>query len=255
MARPPIEKRICDTPEFSVFSPIDAHGMKEIIELSVDEFETIRLIDLEGVSREECADRMSIARTTAQVVYNSARNKIARSIVYGMELHIAGGAYRLCDGSAGCSRCPRRASDKQKINFAHIIKEENIMRIAVTYENGQVFQHFGRTEAFKIFDVADNQVKTFDVLSSNGAGHGALAGVLSDNNVDVLICGGLGTGAMNALADAGIEVIAGASGDVDEAVKAYLAGELVSTGSNCHHHDHEEGHSCGSHGCGSHGCH
>ncbi len=129
------------------------------------------------------------------------------------------------------------------------------MRIAVTYENGQVFQHFGRTEAFKLFDVADNCIKSADVISSNGAGHGALAGVLSASAVDVLICGGLGTGAMNALTQAGIEVIAGASGDVDEAVKAYLAGELVSTGSNCHHHDHEEGHSCGSHGCGSHGCH
>lgn len=254
MARPPIEKRICDTPEFSVFSPIDAHGGTEIIELSVDEFEAIRLIDLEGVSREECADRMNIARTTAQAVYNSARNKIAKSIVYGMELHIEGGAYRLCDGSAGCKRCPRRASENN-ISFEQITKEDNIMRIAVTYENGQVFQHFGRTEAFKLFDVADNCIQSTDVISSNGAGHGALAGVLSASAVDVLICGGLGTGAMNALTQAGIEVIAGASGDVDEAVKAYLAGELVSTGSNCHHHDHEEGHSCGSHGCGSHGCH
>lgn len=255
MARPPIEKRICETPEFSVFSPMDAHGRKEIIELSVDEFETIRLIDLKGVSREECADRMNIARTTAQAVYNSARNKIAKSIVYGMELHIAGGAYRLCDGSAGCSRCHRRNMDRTKISFETINKEDHIMRIAVTYEDGQVFQHFGHTEVFKLFDVEKNQIISSAVLSSNGAGHGALAGVLFNNKVDVLICGGLGTGAMNALTEAGIKVIAGATGNVDEAVKAYLEGKLVSTGSNCHHHDHEEGHSCGSHGCGSHGCH
>lgn len=129
------------------------------------------------------------------------------------------------------------------------------MRIAVTYENGQVFQHFGHTEYFKIYDIEGSEIKTAEVCSSNGAGHGALAGVLLQNGVNVLICGGLGMGAMNALTEAGIEVIAGAAGDVDEAVKAYLAGKLVSTGSNCHHHDHEEGHSCGEHGCESGGCH
>ena len=129
------------------------------------------------------------------------------------------------------------------------------MRIAVTYENGQVFQHFGHTQNFKIYDVEDGEVKKAEVCDSNGAGHGALAGVLFQNDVDVLICGGLGMGAMNALTEAGIKVIAGATGDADEAVCAYLAGNLVSTGSNCHHHDHEEGHSCGEHGCGGNGCH
>ena len=129
------------------------------------------------------------------------------------------------------------------------------MRIAVTYENGEVFQHFGHTEYFKIYDVEGTEIKCAEVYGSNGAGHGALAGVLFNSGVNVLICGGLGAGAMNALTNAGIEVIAGATGDVDEAVQAYLAGNLVSTGSNCNHHEHEGGHSCGSHGCGSHGCH
>lgn len=130
-----------------------------------------------------------------------------------------------------------------------------MMRIAVTYENGQVFQHFGRTEYFKIYDVEDKEIKSADVYGSNGVGHGALAGLLFNGGVNVLICGGLGMGALNALNEAGIEVIAGATGDVDEAVKAYLAGNLVSSGSNCNHHDHGEGHSCGDHGCGYHSCH
>ncbi len=129
------------------------------------------------------------------------------------------------------------------------------MRIAVTYEDGQVFQHFGHTENFKIYEVEGKEIKSAEVYGSNGAGHGALAGMLFHSGVDVLICGGLGGGALNALTEAGIQVIAGASGDVDEAVNAYLAGNLVSTGANCHHHDHEEGHSCGEHGCGEHGCH
>ena len=124
------------------------------------------------------------------------------------------------------------------------------MKIAVTYDNGNVFQHFGRTEFFKVYDVVDNKVISSEVIGSNGVGHGALAGLLSDRSVDVLICGGIGGGAQQALADAGVELIAGAEGDTDQAVEAYLKGELISTGANCDHHHHEDGHSCGSGGCG-----
>lgn len=130
------------------------------------------------------------------------------------------------------------------------------MKIAVTYDNGQIFQHFGRTENFKVYEVEDGKVVSSEVIGSNGIGHGALAGLLADRAVDVLICGGIGGGAQAALAEAGVELCAGAEGDADQAVEAYLKGELISTGANCDHHgeghscgDHEEGHSCGS-GCG-----
>lgn len=140
------------------------------------------------------------------------------------------------------------------------------MRIAVTYENGEIFQHFGRTENFKIYEVEENKVVSSEVISSNGSGHGALAGVLAEQNVDVLICGGIGGGALNALAQAEIEVCAGASGDTDKAVEDYLNGNLVDAGMTCNHHGeghtcghHDEGHTCGHHseneehncGCGS----
>lgn len=127
------------------------------------------------------------------------------------------------------------------------------MRIAVTYSNGNVFPHFGKTEEFKVYEVEDKKILSSEVISSNGEGHGALAGVLKDANINVLICGGLGGGALNALEEAGIEVIAGAEGNTDAAVESYLKGELVSTGVNCYHHDHEnvsEEHACG--GCGHH---
>ena len=126
------------------------------------------------------------------------------------------------------------------------------MKIAVTYENGNVFQHFGKTEFFKVFEVEDGKVVSSEVIGSNGTGHGALAGLLAGQSVDVLICGGIGGGAQAALADAGVELCAGAKGNVDQAVEAYLKGELISTGANCDHH-HEEGHSCGHHGEG-HSC-
>ena len=132
------------------------------------------------------------------------------------------------------------------------------MKIAVTYDNGNVFQHFGRTEQFKVYEVEDNKVVSSEVIGSGGTGHGALAGLLAGQDVDVLICGGIGGGAQAALAEAGVELCAGAEGNTDEAVEAYLRGELVSTGANCDHH-HEEGHDCGGHddghscsgGCGS----
>ena len=128
------------------------------------------------------------------------------------------------------------------------------MKIAVTYENGKVFQHFGKTETFKVYEVEEGKVISSEVIGSTGEGHGALAGVLEGQGVDVLICGGLGGGAQAALAEAGIEVCSGAEGDADQAVEAYLKGELISTGVNCdHHHEEEEGHSCGSN-CGDGGC-
>ena len=128
------------------------------------------------------------------------------------------------------------------------------MKIAATYDNGKIFQHFGRTEYFKVYEIQDGKVVSSEVIGSNGVGHGALAGLLGNRAVDVLICGGIGGGAQAALAQAGVELCAGASGDADQAVEAYLKGELVSSGANCDHH-HEDGHDCGDHengGCGHH---
>ena len=130
------------------------------------------------------------------------------------------------------------------------------MKIAATYDNGNIFQHFGKTEFFKVYEVKDNKVVSSEVIGSNGTGHGALAGLLAEQGISVLICGGIGGGAQSALAEAGIELCSGAQGDADTAVDAYLKGELVSTGVNCDHHHHEDGHSCGSHedghSCGGH---
>ena len=123
------------------------------------------------------------------------------------------------------------------------------MKIAATYDNGEIFQHFGRSEYFKVYTVEDGQIVSSEVLGADGSGHSALAGLLDNNGIDVLICGGIGGGAQQALASYGIELISGASGSADEAVAAYLRGELVSAGSTCDHHEHEEGHHC----CGHHG--
>ena len=131
------------------------------------------------------------------------------------------------------------------------------MIIAVTYENEMIYQHFGHTAQFKLYQVENGEVTASHVVDTLGSGHGALAGFLKANKVDTVICGGIGGGAQMALANAGIRLFGGCSGEADEAVEALLAGDLqYNPNVRCNHHDHHgEGHTCGSHGCGSHSCH
>lgn len=127
------------------------------------------------------------------------------------------------------------------------------MRIAVAYDNGKVFEHFGHTERFKVYDVEDGKVTIMTTINTNGSGHGALADILKKVNVTTLICGGIGAGAKRALAEANIALYGGVSGDADQAVEALLANTLVYNADvECTHHGaHHEGHSgsCGEH-CG-----
>ena len=125
------------------------------------------------------------------------------------------------------------------------------MKIAVTYENGQIFQHFGHTAQFKVYTIEEGKIVSAEVIDTNGSGHGALAGLLESIGANTLICGGIGMGAQLALDDAGVELYAGCSGEADVAVAKLLAGVLPQNAqANCdHHHDHEHGHDCS---CGHH---
>lgn len=125
------------------------------------------------------------------------------------------------------------------------------MIIAVTYQDGQVFQHFGHTETFKLYTVESGEVRAAQVVDTQGSGHGALAGFLKERGVTDLICGGIGGGAREALGQAGIQLYPGVTGEADQAVADLLAGRLsYDPDTRCTHHDHEEGHSCGEHSCG-----
>ncbi len=255
MPRPTKARRICHAPRVLSFAPVGEEAGKEPVIMTLDEYETVRLIDLENLSQEQCSAAMEVARTTAQKIYESARRKLASAIVEGRPLVLQGGEYRLCNGQqeqCGFPECHMR----RLFQTSQESKGENTMRIAVTYENGLIFQHFGHTETFKVYDVEDGRIIGSQVVGTNGMGHGALAGVLNALQADVLICGGIGGGAQNALANAGIRLFGGVSGSADAAVEALLSGKLLyNPDVRCNHHDHGEGHSCGSHGCGSHGCH
>ena len=255
MPRPKKCRRVCDYPQTLTFLPEDHKNREQAVILTVDEYETIRLIDKEGLSQEQCGDFMQVARTTVQQIYASARKKLADVLVDGLPLRIEGGDYQLCNGddrACGCSNCY-----KQKFNQQYPKpKGEHIMRIAVTYENGEIFQHFGHTEQFKVYDVENSKIISSEVVDTNGSGHGALAGVLSALHVDALICGGIGGGAQAALAAAGIQLYGGVSGEADAAAEALAAGTLAyNPNVMCSHHGehHHEG-NCGDHGCGHHSC-
>ena len=255
MPRPKKCRRVCDFPQTLTFLPEDHKNRELAVILTVDEYETIRLIDKEGLSQEQCGDFMQVARTTVQQIYASARKKLADVLVDGLPLRIEGGDYQLCSGgdrAYGCSNCY-----KQKLNQQYAKpKGETIMRIAVTYENGEIFQHFGHTEQFKVYNVENGKIVSSEVVDTNGSGHGALAGVLSALHVDALICGGIGGGARAALTAAGIQLYGGVSGDADAAAEALAAGTLAyNPNVMCSHHGehHHEG-NCGDHGCGHHSC-
>lgn len=253
MARPQRSRRICKMPEHNCFSP-EGSTDKDVVILSLDEYETIRLVDLEKQTHEQCAAYMDISRTTVTEIYESARSKLADCIVNGKQLIISGGNYHLCDGAfLPCQKrsCCQKA-DTKNISLSNIQqKGNNIMRIAVTYENGFIFQHFGHTKQFKIYDISDRKITNSAIIDTNGSGHGALAGLLAEHQIDILICGGIGGGAQTALAEAGIKLYGGVSGEADKAVEMLLANELAyDPDVQCNHHGEHHG-NCGNHSCES----
>ena len=207
-------------PVYRSFSPDDITA-SESVHMTVDEFEALRLLDAEGLTQEGCASRMNIARTTVTAIYDSARKKVADALVNGKRLLITGGHCEF---------------EPVEIKQVIIEKGKDTMRIAVTYENGEIFQHFGHTEQFKLFDVEGGKIVNEQVVNTNGSGHGAL-------------------GAQMALADAGIKLYAGVQGSADDAAKALAEGNLeYDPDAHCDHHGHHHDGDCGHEHCGEHHC-
>ncbi len=241
MARPKRCRRICGYPNYWGFVP-EGKEPEETVFIMLDELETLKLMDYQKLTQDECASVMGVSRATIAGIYDKARFKLADAMINGKRIRVTGGTYVI-------DSIPASAKMKEKGDID--------MRIAVTYEQEMIGQHFGRTEQFKIYDIKDGEIKSSQIIDTNGTGHGALAGFLRAAEVDTLICGGIGMGARGALEDMGIQLLPGVSGIADDVVGAYLSGELAyDPDAACHHHDHEEGHDCHhGQGCGSHGCH
>lgn len=266
MARPKKCRKVCCLPKNHVFAPIansigESMESSERVELAIEEYETLRLIDEMNFTQEECASFMEVSRTTVQSLYENARKKVARFLVRGGVLEIKGGDYSLCDGKEEicyCGGCKKHRDGYKNLIKNNCKKGENVMKIAVTYCNGEIFQHFGRTEQFKVYSIENGKIVNSEIIDTQGSGHSALAGILINNGIDVLICGGIGGGAQNALAQANVKFYGGASGNADKNVEDFLSNTLSYTENvQCSHHEshhHGEHHVCGENGCGSHRC-
>ncbi len=121
------------------------------------------------------------------------------------------------------------------------------MKIAVTSENGEIYQHFGHTPEFTIFEIESGKILSETVMKTGDSGHGALADLLGKHSIEALVCGGIGGGAIQALANLGIAVIGGASGNVRKCVEGLIDGTLEVNPNyhcNCGGHHHDDGHEC-----------
>lgn len=238
MAGRPEKKRQIDlVPEYTGFQPDGIPSPSWHIELGSDELEVLRLLDLAGLDQTAAAARLGVSRATIAGIAKGARRKVADALVNGKRIEIV-------EGPVSHIPAPQAHWNRKK---------GSAMRAAATYENGMVFPHFGRTQQFKIYDIDDGQVVSSEVVGTNGASHGALAQVLKDGDVDVLICGGIGGGALSALSRLGIRVFPGVAGSCDEAVRGLIEGTLLEGTSptcGCHHEKegstscHEGGHCC-----------
>ena len=218
-------KKIGKMPEYKYFYSEKENCLNII--LSLEEYETIRLIDYLGYNQQKCSEEMGVSRSTIVSLYNTARKKLARFLIEGHYMKIEGGHYHL----------------QQE-------RGERNMKIAVTCVNGQVFQHFGHCPSFLICDVEDGKIVSTNLVDSSTSGCGALAGFLASQGVDVVICGGIGAGAKNHLAASGLQVLPGASGDALGQVESFIAGTLnYDPDRECDHHDHDDHHCHGPHQC------
>jgi len=248
MPRKPSLKIIRSDPPALTFSPdeLNPNALQGGINMRLEEWEALRLVDYAGLEQTEAALSMGISRQSVQMLLASARSKMARAVVEGLPLHI-------------------QAESKQTSRRENLFMKRNSkMKIAVSTQNGEVFPHFGRTPEFFVVNTENGKITDEKVVPAPAEGHFTLVNFLEEQGVDTLICGWIGGGAINRLRSTGIKIYSGASGPVKEQVLSLLSGQLPQEGDNfkeegggcgCgsngeHEHAHEHGHAHGGGGCG-----
>src|SRR5665648_135695 len=225
--------------------------------MSLDGLEVLRLLDLEGLSQEEAATVLGVSRSSVSRTASKARRALVEAIWRGEALTVEGGPVavlkeRRQSARPGDSLGPR----EQDVRDGTPQKNQGeIMVIAVPHESGSVNQHFGRTREFLVTSAQDGAIRERSVYEVPGMQHNhlALAGFLQDRGVDVILAGGMGAPMREALERSGFEVICGVSGLAEDAVGAYLRGEVEPGPATCGHH-HGEAHVHGEHHHGEGGC-
>lgn len=226
MPRPRKCRKVCQMPSMREFRPVDGAARRPAVILSVDEYEAIRLIDRQGFSQEECSGYMQVARTTVQLIYNSARKKLADALVEGLPLRIEGGDYRLCDGTeetCGCGGCwkHRRAQEMKA-------KEEEQMRIAIPLdENKQdVCIVLARAPYFLFQDEGGQTLVENPAAQAQGGAGVQVAQFLVDSGVTALITVRCGQNAADVFKAAGMKIYKSVHRTAAEELDAFRDGSL-----------------------------
>lgn len=220
MPRPIKPKIIRQKPKFDIFPSTKKDS--QTIYLSLEEYETIRLIDHCGYDQAKCAQSMEISRSTVVSLYNSARKKLARHMIEGLTMCIKGGNYIMANEQA----------------------VQNTI-IAVPCVESDVYGHFGHCPRFMIYTIQNAEITSEQALDTTDKGCQLLAPYLKEHGVKIVICGNIGAGAKNNLLNQGIQVFPGASGHAKKQVESFLAGTLAyNENAQCAHHDHSH---CGHH--------
>ncbi len=231
MPRPRKCRKVCSMPQVMQFNPDSVNLLSEPVILTVDEYEAIRLIDKQGFSQEECSAYMQVARTTAQLIYNSARRKLADALVEGRSLRIEGGDYRLCDGSeeyCGCGGCRKHLKNCSFNHKTVTAKEEKRMRIAIPLDENKknVCIVLSRAPFFLIYEDGDESIFENPAAASNSGAGVEAAQFLCDKEIDVLITVRCGENAAEVFNAADIKILKSAHKTAKEELEAYEAGEL-----------------------------
>jgi predicted DNA-binding protein (UPF0251 family)/predicted Fe-Mo cluster-binding NifX family protein len=228
MSRPRKLRYVGCLPESNSFGPLDPTSEKQIVVMTVDEYETIRLIDLLGFTQEECAGRMNIARTTVQSIYNAARKKRADSLVNGKMLRIEGGCYRLY---GGLDAPGDHVNGRERKQNDYERRRKN-MKLIVPVEskslNAPVCPSFGRTPLYVLFDTENGNHEFLDnaaAASQGGAGIKA-AQALVDSGAAAVITYRCGENAAQVLNAAGVKMYKAQDGSVNDNIAAFKDGKL-----------------------------
>ncbi len=227
MSRPRKCRKVCQMPEIREFQPVGENICQSAVVLSVDEYESIRLIDKQGFSQEECGRYMQVARTTVQAIYDSARKKLAEALVSGLPLKIEGGDFQLCDGKeeyCGCGGCRRHR--RKQILTQH--KEDGKMRIAIPLdENRQDICIVLSRAPYFLFQDGDLQTIVENPASKAQGGAGIQAAqFLVDNGVNVLITARCGQNTADVFTAVGMKIYKSAGKTASEDLEAFAEGSL-----------------------------
>lgn len=197
---------------------------REAIILNVDEFETIRLIDREGLSQQECGQYMGVARTTVQQIYTAARKKLADALVEGLPLRIEGGDYRLCENEEECFACPGCWKHPGGVK----IKEEGPMKIAIPLDENKtdVCLTFGRAPYILFAQDGREEILENPAAQAQGGAGLKAAQFLVDQEAEVLITFRCGQNAADVFTAAEMQIYKAQGTTAEENVQAFLNGKL-----------------------------